>query len=201
MADFANKNNADNVSTTRGVAGGYFLSAAKGVEDIPTKDNISTWKPSDAWENQGYVPEDGFTEGVEKGDETQLRDINLDVVDSSSGGATETLTIGLMEQNARSLSTQYGHENVTDEDGVIVVEHDWSKADETRAYVLLLLLKNGRKWIKFIPEGKVTALSEFTGNATTAAQRQVTITYLKGDAHPGCIDIMESNDTEVVPSA
>ena len=197
MADYANPNNAANVSTTRGVAGGYFFSAPIGTEDIPTAENFMTWKPSDAWSNQGYVPEDGFTEGVEFGDTTELRDVNLDTVDTDTGGATETLQIALMEINARSLATIHGKDNVTDENGVITVEHDWSKAGEAAMYVLLLLLKNGRKWVKLVRNGKVTAVGEFTGNKTTAAQRQITLTYSKdANGNSGCADYYESTDTK-----
>lgn len=197
MADFANPNNAANVSTTRGVVGGYFFAAPIGTTDIPTEQNFKTWKPSDAWANQGYIPEDGFTEGVEFGDTTELRDVNLEVVDTDTGGATETMQITLMEMNARSLATEYGSENVTDTGGVISVEHDWANTGESRMYALLLVLKNGRRWVKLIRNGKVTALGEFTGNKTTAAQRQITITYAKSvDGKAGCADYIESNDTK-----
>lgn len=197
MADYANPNSTANVSTTRGVVGGYFFRAPIGTTDVPTAQTFKTWKPSDAWENQGYIPEDGFTEGVEFGDTTELRDINLDVVDTDTGGATETLQIALMEVNARSQSTIYGSDNVTDESGVITVEHDWSNAGEASMFALLLLLKNGRKWVKLIRNGKVTGVGEFTGNKTTAAQRQITVTYAKDTAgNAGCVDFIESTDTQ-----
>ena len=195
MADFANANSAENVSTTRGVVGGYFFRAPVDVADLPTAANFASWKPTDAWVNLGYIPEDGFTEGVEFGDTTELRDINLDVVDSSTGGATETLTVTLMEMNARALGAEFGTANVTDAKGVITVNHDWSKLDETFAYAMLLVLKNGRRWVKLIPKGKVTSVGEFTGNATTAAQRQIVLSYIKPDEGAACIDYIESNDT------
>lgn len=195
MADFANANSAENVSTTRGVVGGYFFRAPVDVADLPTAANFASWKPTDAWVNLGYIPEDGCTEGVEFGDTTELRDINLDVVDSSTGGATETLTVTLMEMNARALGAEFGTANVTDAKGVITVNHDWSKLDETFAYAMLLVLKNGRKWVKLIPKGKVTSVGEFTGNATTAAQRQIVLSYIKPDEGAACIDYIESNDT------
>ena len=197
MADFANANSAENVSTTRGVVGGYFFRAPVDVADLPTSTNFATWKPTDAWVNLGYIPEDGFTEGVEFGDTTELRDINLDVVDSSMGGATETLTVTLMEMNARALGAEFGTANVTDAAGVITVNHDWSKLDETFAYAMLLVLKNGRRWVKLIPKGKVTSVGEFTGNATTAAQRQIVLSYIKPDEGAACIDYIESNDTHL----
>lgn len=195
MANYANPNNTANVSTTRGVVGGYFFSAPTSTTDVPTASTFTTWVPTDAWLNQGYIPEDGFTEGVEFGDTTELRDINLDVVDTDTGGATETLQIGLMEVNARALATIYGDSNVTDASGTITVEHDWSNAGEAHMFALLLLLKNGRKWVKLIRNGKVTAVGELTGNKTTAAQRQVTITYSKdANGNAGCVDFIESND-------
>lgn len=196
MADYVNANNSANVSTTRGVKGGYFFRAPIGTTDLPTAQNFTTWVPSDAWENLGYIPEDGFTEAVEFGDTTELRDINQDSVDTSVGAATETLAIGLMEVNARALSTQYGSANVTDENGVITVEHDWGEATGYM-YALLLLLKNGRKWVKLVRNAKVTGLGEFTGNATTAAQRQITLTYSKdASGNAGCVDYIESTDTQ-----
>lgn len=196
MADYANANNSANVSTTRGVKGGYLFRAATTNTDIPTNANFTTWVPTDAWVNLGYIPEDGFTEGVEFGDTTELRDINLEAVDTSVGAATETLQVGLMEINARALGTQYGASNVTDASGVITVEHDWTNTGTAYQFAMLLLLKNGRKWVKFIRNGTVTALGEFTGNATTAAQRQITITYASdSNGNAGCVDFIESNDT------
>lgn len=195
MADFTNPNNPANVSTTRGIVGGYFLFAPIGTTDLPTDSNFTNWTPTDAWENLGYIPEDGFTEGVEFGDTTELRDINLDSVDVSTGAATETLQITLMEVNARALKLIYGASNVTDADGVISAEHNWGE-QTSYMFVLRLLLKNGRKWVKLVRNAKVTGLGEFTGNATTASQRQVTLTYSKDSSgNAGCVDFIESSDT------
>lgn len=189
-------NNKQNVSTTRGVVGGYFFSAAITNTDVPTASNFKTWVPSTTWELQGYVPEDGFTESVSNDGSDELRDINLEVVDTTEGSFTETLQIGFMEMAKNPLATQYGHENVTDASGVITVEHNWSKAGESRMYALLLVLKNGRRWVKYIPSGKVTEVGDFTGNATTVAGRTVTITYTTDDDGSGCYDYIESTETD-----
>lgn len=188
-------NNKADVSTTRGVKGGYFFSAPLGTTDVPTKATYKTWTPGASWENQGYIPEDGFTESVSADGGSELRDINLDVVDFMDGGHTETVQVAFMQMSAAPLATQYGHANVTDADGTIEVVHNWGNADESRMYVFLLLLKNGRKWVKFIPEGKVSELGDFTGNKTTAAQRQATISYLVDESGNGCFDWIESNET------
>lgn len=188
-------NNKANVSTTRGVVGGYFFSAATGITDVPTVQNYKTWVPGTDWELQGYVPEDGFTESVSNDGSDELRDINLEVVDTTEGSFTETLQIGFMEMAKNPLATQYGHANVTDASGTVTVQHNWSQAGETRMYALLLVLKNGRRWVKFIPAGKVTEVGDFTGNATTVAGRTVTITYTADSNGNGCVDFIESTET------
>lgn len=188
-------NNKANVSTTRGVKGGYFFSAALGTTDVPTKANFASWTPTSAWENQGYIPEDGFTESVSTDGGGELRDLNLDTVDYMDGSHTESVQVAFMEMAKNALATQYGHSNVTDENGVIEVQHNWAQAEEHRMYAFLLLLKNGRKWVKYIPDGKVTELGDFTGNKTTAAQRQATITYIVDDDGNGCFDWIESTET------
>lgn len=188
-------NNKQNVSTTRGVRGGYFLSAPIGTTDVPTKATFDTWTPSSAWENEGYVVEDGLTESVSKDGGDALRDINLDQLDETVGTYTETMQVGLMEVAKNPLSLVYGHQNVSDENGTVEVDHNWSKAEEHRMFVFLLVLKNGRKWVKFIPDGKVTERDDLTLNATTVAQRAVTITYLTDEDGSGCKDWIESNET------
>ena len=115
------------------------------------------------------------------------------------GGAprsvTETITVGLMEIKKHALGTVYGHANVTDAGGVIEVKHNWGNADEHYQYVFLLLLKNDRAWTKYIPDGKVTELGDLTGNKTTAAMREVTITYLTDANGNGCFDWYDSTET------
>jgi hypothetical protein len=189
-------NNKENVSTTRGVVGGYFFSSpTTNTTDLPDATNYKTWVPGASWELQGYVPEDGFTESVSSDGGDELRDINLDIVDTGEGSYTETLEIGFMEMAKNPLATQYGHANVTDASGTITVDHNWGRASETRRYALLLVLKNGRRWVKYVPEGKVTSVGDFVGNANTTAGRTVTITYTSDENGSGCKDFIESNET------
>lgn len=184
-------NNKMNVSTTRGVQGGYFFSAPTTTTDVPTLANFATWAPGEDWECLGYIPEDGFTESLSQDGNTELRDINLDIVDSAAGSFTETLEVGLMEIGANALAAQYGHENVTEAAGGITVEHNWGNSEEERSYAMLLLLKGTRRWVKYIPRAKRTELGDFTGNKTTAASRTITLTYLNNNAGTGCIDFIQ----------
>lgn len=190
---YTGSNNKVNVSTTRGVQGGYLFRAATTVTDVPT---AASWTPSNAgWLCLGYIPEDGFTERVSQESSTSLRDINRDLLDEVSGSFTETLTVGLMEVKKDALATYYGAQNVTDAAGKLTVDHNWGKSEETFQYAMLLLLKNDRKWVKHIPQGKVTDRGDFTGNKTTAAQREVTITYTTDANGSGCKDYYESTET------
>jgi hypothetical protein len=192
-------NNKANVSTTRGVKGGYLFAAPLGTTGAPTKANFQTWGSNipAGWVNLGYIPEDGFTESVERDSGDSFRDINLDVVESGAGSATESFNVALMEIAKDPLALQYGRDNVTDEDGVVEVRHNWSNMDDHNQIVALLLLKNGRKWVKYVPDCQTTDLGEFTGNRSTIAQRQLTLTYNTDADGNGCFDWYESTETPV----
>lgn len=193
-------NNKQNVSTTRGVKGGYAFRAPLTAEGAPTKSNFKTWAASipAAFDNLGYIPEDGLTESVDIDSGETLRDINQDVLDESAGAATETMAFALMEVKKSALEVQYGSANVSDAAGVIEVKHDWGNLDEHHQYVFLLLLKDGRKWVKYVPDAKVTEVGDLTLNKTTAAQREVTLTYVSDANGGGCYDWIESTETSAL---
>lgn len=200
-------NNKANVSTTRGVKGGYLFRAPVGTTGEPTKSNYksTSWlnngNPPTGWECLGYIPEDGFTETVDKGSGDPIRDINLDTIDNVPGAATESITVGLMEVAKAPLAAEYGSANVSESGGTIEVKHNWGDADEHYQYVFLLLLKNNRNWTKYIPDGQVTELGDFTGNKTTVAQREITITYNTDDNGNGCFDWIDSVTTTTTTGA
>lgn len=186
-------NNKANVSTTRGVKGGYFFRAPTTVSsNLP---DGPTWTPGNGWDCLGYISEDGIKESVSQDSSTTIRDINLDTVDEVQGAFTETLDVTLMEIAATPLKVIYGSENVSDASGVLTVDHNWSKSEEVYQYALLLLLKDDRKWVKYIPQAKVSDRGEFTGNKTTAAQRQITLKYLTDENGSGCKDYIQSTET------
>lgn len=194
-------NNKANVSTTRGVKGGYLFSAPLETAGAPTSSTYqpSTWltngNPPTGWECLGYIPTDGFVESASRDSTETIQDINLDNLDETDGSVTETIRVALMEVKRHTLGTIYGHANVTDASGVIEVKHDWGNSDEHYQYVFLLELKNERKWTKYIPDGKVTEVGDFTGNKSTVAQREVTITYNADDNGVGCYDWYDSTET------
>ena len=177
-------NDSKYVSTTKGVQGGYLFVAPVGTA-LPTG---LTGSLDAAFKNAGYISEDGFTESVES-DAEDYKDMNGDVVDSSSSSTTETIALKLLNMDAVALGIQYGSANVSeDESSGITVKHNWSKAEETLSCVLELVLKNGRRWRKVVPSAKVTERGEFTGSGSELAGREVTLSYLTDAEGCGCID-------------
>ena len=61
--------------------------------------------------------------------------------------------------------------------------------------MFLFLLKNDRAWTKYIPDGKVTEVSERTFNKTTSAVTEVTISYNDDANGTGCYDWIDSTET------
>ena len=183
-------NNQENVSSGKGVKGGYIYSAPVGTA-LPTDIKTSL---GDAFECLGFISEDGYVEGVSE-DSNDLTDMNGDLMDSSNSNRVETGQVTLAEIKADTLRRQYGDGNVTDEGGVITVRHN-ADSHPTFAYVLLLQLKNGRKWTKVIPMAQSSELDDLTVSSSELCQRALTLKYLTDESGNTCYDYIESTETE-----
>ena len=163
-------NTVANVSTTKGVAGGYFFSAPS-TATVPT--DYSTALGSD-FVNLGFISEDGVTESIETDAET-LVDMNGDAVFTASSSRTETITMTLIEVKEAALKEIYGHDMVTATTSLITVRHGSHTASE-RIYVLELVLRDGRRWRQVAPAGQVTEVGEMSLASGELAGREITIT-------------------------
>ena len=172
------KNETKNVSSTKGVKGGYIFVAPAGTT-LPT--DIKT-KLAEAFLNLGFISEDGYTESEET-DANELKDMNGDLME-----------LTLAEIKAQTLKVMYGAENVTDLDGVITVEHNGNK-DEAWSIVLELVLKNGRRWRKVVPSAKSSELDDLKLAVSELAGRQITFKYLVDSNGNTCYDYIESTET------
>lgn len=183
------------VSTTRGqLAGGYcFAARAADVTSVPTgivgKDELV----AAGYTNAGYLGSDGITESVDGGS-TDQTDFNGDVVDTTSEAKTESIVMKFLSMEEVGLSIMFGHDNVAvdAESGRVTVSHNWTSADEVLSIVLLLALKDGRKWVKVIPQCKVSEFGEMTISREELAGREVTFKYLTDDDGCGCVDYIEA---------
>lgn len=183
-------NNQANVSAGKGVKGGYIYSAPVGTT-LPT-DIETTLDP--AFKCLGFISEDGYVETVEE-DSNDIVDLNGDLMDSSNSNRVESAQFTLAEIKAETLKRQYGENNVTDEDGIITVHHN-SDSHSVFAYVLELVLKNGRRWRKVIPQGQSSELDDLTVASSELCQRALTMKYLTDEAGNTCYDYIESTETE-----
>lgn len=183
-------NNAANVSAGKGVKGGYIFSAPVGT-DLPT--DIETERDT-AFKCLGFISEDGYVESVSE-DSEDIGDMNGDLMDSSNSNRVESAQVTFAEIKAETLKRQYGDTNVTDANGIITVKHN-SDSHPIFAYILELVLKNGRRWRKVVPQGQSSELDDLTIASTELCQRAITIKYLTDENGNTCYDYIESTETE-----
>ena len=188
----ATKNNQKNVSAAKGIKGGYIFSAPVGTA-LPVKAVSQASELDPGFSVLGFIPEDGYVESV-SADSNDLVDMNGDLMDSSNSNRVETGQLTLAEIKADTLKRQYGDSNVTDEGGLITVKHN-SDSHPTFAYVLLMQLKNGRKWTKVVPMGQSSELDDLTISSSELCQRALTLKYLTDSDGNTCYDYIESTET------
>ena len=186
----ATANNTDNVSSAKGVKGGYIFSAPVGTE-LPTDIEASL---DPAFLVLGFISEDGYVETVES-DSEDIVDMNGDLMDSPKTSRVESAQFTLAEIKADTLRVQYGEGNVTDENGLITVKHN-SDSDCIRSYVLELVLKNGRRWRKVVPKGQSSELDDLTVAVGELCARALTMKYLTDEEGNTCYDYIESTETQ-----
>lgn len=189
MAEYTT-NSTDNVSVGKGVLGGYFFCAPVGTA-LPTDEKSQL---DAAFKVLGYVSEDGYTETVDE-DSDDIVDMNGTQIAVGQGSRTESGQVTLAEIKAQTLKVMYGEDNVTDANGTITVKHN-SDSHSTFSYVLELLLRDGRKWRKVVPNGYSSELDDLQISSSELAARALTIKYL-GDADGNtCYDYYESTETQ-----
>lgn len=186
----SNTNNQANVSSAKGVKGGYIFSAPVGTS-LPT--DIKT-QLDPAFKCLGFISEDGYVESINE-DDDDINDMNGDVMDSTNSKRVESAQLTFAEIKAATLKRQYGDANVTDENGLISVKHN-ADSHDVFAYVLELVLKNGRRWRKVVPKGKSSELDDLTIASSELCQRALTMKYLIDEQGNTCYDYFESTETQ-----
>lgn len=186
----SNTNNQANVSSAKGVKGGYIFSAPLGTP-LPT--DIKT-QLDPAFKCLGFLSEDGYVESVNE-DADDINDMNGDVMDSANSKRVESAQLTFAEIKAATLKRQYGDANVTDENGLITVKHN-ADSHDVFAYVLDLVLKNNRRWRKVVPKGKSSELDDLAIASSELCQRALTMKYLTDEQSNTCYDYYESTETQ-----
>lgn len=189
------KNDTENVSSGKGVKGGYWFSAPLGTT-IPTG-----FEPLDsAFVNLGFVTEDGITRALDE-DSDDVVDMNGDTIATLSSSKKETFALTMAEIKADTMRERWGHENVTvDSNGIIKAV---SNSDErsNRCYVGDFVLKGGRRWRTIVPNGKVTEVGEMLFASSDIVGIETTVTAFPGSDGNSVIDIVGKPITETVQEA
>lgn len=190
MAKTANE--TANVSVGKGLKGGYLFSAPVGTT-LPVKYDTKAEDLDEAFVNLGYVSEDGISNAIDQ-DSENYPDMNGDTIESASSTYTETMVFTLVEQKKDTLAEEYGQQNVTDTAGQITAKHN-SDPKEQRSYVLLLVLKDGRRQTTVVPKGQVTEVGEKQYVSTDLVGRELTVTCYPNETGDCVIDYIQSTET------
>lgn len=191
------KNDPKDVSTVRGVKGGYMFVAPYGTK-LPTDYSTAL---DDAFVNVGFVSSDGWSEKLDIDTSDAINDVNGDTtVPETRTSTKESISFTLISLNKDSAAVQYGAKNVTDGNGLMVIKHNWGNMDDNWSVVLELVLKNNRRMRKVIPEGSVTGLDDLSMNSSDVMGREVTVSYAANDNGETCIDYIQSTETTAAAS-
>ncbi|HAM15344.1 MAG TPA: hypothetical protein DCP91_05710 [Eggerthellaceae bacterium] len=164
-------NNTADVTNVKGVAGGYGYSAPYGTDGVASSNPFEVL--GDAYDNMGFISSDGIEEAIDA-DTEEITDLNGEVVFVAKSREVETLVLTLISLTEESLNEMYGHSNVDASGTNIVVQHKNTNHDQ-REYVYDLVLKDGRKMRKVVPNGTVTEVGSIVYGAGNVFSRQITI--------------------------
>lgn len=151
-------NDTNNVSVGKGKHGGYLFIAPVGTP-LPTKYNDTL---DAAFENFGYLSEDGIKEAVEIESE-EFKDLNGDITQTSTTSNKKTWTFAAEEIKEVVFKTLVGASNVT----VDTTNHQIKVSDKAADFtdyslVFEIVRSNGKAMRKVAPIARITELGEVT---------------------------------------
>ena len=166
-------NNTANVSTAKGVKGGYLYAAPLGTT---APSDYSTTLGAE-FKNIGFVSEDGITFSTET-DSESLLDMNGDVVDSVKTSHDEKFTVTFAEVKQDALAILYGTDNVSDLAGALTLDINGGDTD-SHMFVFEGVLKNGRRWRRIVYNAQVVELGDLAVSAGELFGREATFQVIK----------------------
>ncbi len=188
-------NNTKNVSYGKFKQGGYFFVAPYGT-GLPT-DNTSELDP--AFKNMGFLGDDGLVFSNDSSTNTGY-DANGDSIATTTSEITKTMATTFREIKLDTMEVVYGAGNATDEGGMLTV-HDKGPNNGLYSAVAEILLADGRKDRKLVPQCSPNQLGEETIASSELVGKPLTWTVLKdpviGDYYTDFIDSTETSASEM----
>lgn len=166
-------NNTADVSNVKGVQGGYGFNAPIGTAAGSSENPFATL--SATWDNMGFIGSDGIEESIEA-DITEATDMNGDVIFVAKSKETEKLVLTLTGITEASLKQWHGAANVDASSADYIAVKHTAAERASEAYCFELLLKDGRRWRKHVPNGKVTDVGPIVHCSGSVCAREITIT-------------------------
>ena len=149
-------NNANNVSVAKPKVGGAIYRADLGTT-LPTD---ATSDLSVDFASLGYVSEDGLT-NANSYESTDIVSWDGVVVETSEGSKTDNFTFKLIEAlNPNVLKSVYGDENVTGTLATGITVKSNSTPQQSKSWVVDMIMKNGVVKRIVVPNAKVTSVSD-----------------------------------------
>lgn len=168
----------NNVSAAKPRVAGGIYRAPLGTP-IPTS---ATDTLNSAFENLGYISEDGITNAKDADIDTE-KAWGGDTVNVLDNGVTNTYQYKLLETiNVAALKDCFGDENVsgTLATGITVLSN--SKEHTAHIYVIDMVLKNGVLKRIVIPNGMISDFGDIVYNGTESTGYELTVTAQNDEA-------------------
>ena len=166
MAD----NNTADVTSMKGVTGGYGFSAVLGTT-APTGYSSTLGA---AFANMGFISSGGIEESVDV-ESSEETDMNGEVVCVLVSKETEKLKFTLMSTSDDALKEMHGHSNVSTATTTTTVQHK-AGSFTNRVYVFDLLRKDGKKHRKVAPNAVVSSRGPIVHAAGNVYAREIELT-------------------------
>lgn len=187
-------NNTANVSTGKGIDGGYMFVAPVGTT-LPSKVITEASQLDPAFMNLGYLGDDGAV-FADSSDSETYQDLNGDTIETSNGAVEKTATVTLREIKKDTLAFVRGKSNVTDENGLITAK-DTGPSQDRWSVVWLFVLKNNRKWTRVAENTSLGELGDMTVVYNELIGRETTLNVAKGNTTGTYYtDYFDSTETE-----
>lgn len=168
----ANPNNADYVGVGKPAAVGAVFSAPTGsAAPIDASSALDA-----AFENWGYISEDGITNTIDS-DSEEIKAFGGTVVRKLKTSRDETFTFSGIEENATVLKDQYGEDNVVVDGNAIKVTHNDAELPN-KSWIFNIVLSATRIKRIYVPIGQITELGEVKYNGSDPVGREVTMSAL-----------------------
>jgi hypothetical protein len=183
------ENSTADVSNVKGVQGGYGFSAPIGTTAPGDSDPFADLAA--AFENMGFIGKDGIEEQLEQ-EIQEEPDMNGDIIWVGKSSEKESLVLTLVSHTRAALEEMFGHDNVADGTGCTKLTHRMTDHDP-RVYVFDLVLKDGQRLRKVVPNGVVAKVGSITYVSTSLYARQITISCLPDEAGSRCYDYLQAD--------